>query len=515
MNRRALISTFDKTGLDELGVALVGKGFDLVSTGGTSQYLVAQGLAVTEVSTITGFPEIMGGRVKTLHPHIFGGILARREESGDIQELDSRGLAPIDVVIVNLYPFESTVADPSVNLATALENIDIGGVALLRAAAKNFPHCVVLCSPSQYPEFIRRLVVGELDLDYRRSLAIAAFTHTSAYDRTINHWLRGGPEMDSETLAPIWKKAGTLRYGENPHQHAAIFHPFGVLPSGIPSARKLSGREVSYNNYLDLESAWRLCREFAKPAAVIVKHCNPCGVAMGASLADAFNSARLADPMSAYGGIIALNRPVDMPTAERILEKGTFFECIVAPGYSEEALLELRTRKKWCERLIILEMTNFMDEPAGFETRPIVGGLLVQDTDLSVWDNNELQIVSRKAPTREMLTEMRFAYTVAKYVRSNAIVISSDGMTLGIGAGQPNRVWSVERAIINAGGKLKGAILASDGFFPMPDAPEVALSAGITAIVQPGGSNGDEKVIELVDRYDAVMVFTGQRHFRH
>jgi phosphoribosylaminoimidazolecarboxamide formyltransferase / IMP cyclohydrolase len=306
-----------------------------------------------------------------------------------------------------------------------------------------------------------------------------------------------------------------LRYGENPHQQASLFLPYGEPPRGIPASRKLNGREISYNNFLDLEAAWKLCREFEKPGAVIVKHNNPCGVALGSDLAEAFHRAYQADMMSAYGGIVALNRIVDSAAAEEILVKGTFFEAIVAPGYTPEALLELKTRKTWCERFIILELPNFLEGLPGYELRYLVGGLLVQSTDLTLWNESDLRVVSKAQPTFEMIAEMRFAYTVAKHVRSNAIVVTKDKVTMGIGMGQPNRVWSMERALVSAGERAKGAVLASDGFFPVPDAPGLALAAGIAGIVQPGGSKADEKVIEEVDRSGAVMVFTGQRHFRH
>ncbi len=338
---------------------------------------------------------------------------------------------------------------------------------------------------------------------------------TQDYDLAISNWLRGGPQLDSETIAPVYKKAAELRYGENPHQQASLFLPHGEPPRGIPAARKLGGREISYNNFLDLEAAWKLCREFEKPAAVIVKHNNPCGVALGSDLAEAFHRAYQADTMSAYGGIVALNRIVDSAAAEEILVKGTFFEAIVAPGYTPEALLELKTRKTWCERFIILELPNFLEGLPGYELRYLVGGVLVQSTDLTLWNDDEMRVVSQAQPTPEMMAQMRFAYTVAKHVRSNAIVIAKDYATLGIGMGQPNRVWSMERALASAGDKALGAVLASDGFFPVPDAPGLALAAGIAGIVQPGGSKADEKVIEEVDRAGAVMVFTGQRHFRH
>jgi phosphoribosylaminoimidazolecarboxamide formyltransferase/IMP cyclohydrolase len=511
----ALISTYDKTGIDELGMALAKAGIRLYSTGGTAKFLQSHNIAVHEVTTLTGFPELLGGRVKTLHPHIFAGILARRRMQFDMDELASRELPTVDLVVVNLYPFRDVVRDPSCSLEDALENIDIGGVALLRAAAKNFPSVLVLSSPEQYSEFVERLANNQLDDDYRRSLSLAAFTHTQDYDLAISNWLRGGPQLDAETVAPIYKKSSELRYGENPHQQASLFVPYGEVPRGIPAARKLNGREISYNNYLDLEAAWKLCREFEKPAAVVVKHNNPCGVALGSDLAEAFRRAWQADSMSAYGGIVAVNRPVDSATAEEILVKGTFFEAMVAPAYSPEALLELKTRKSWCDRFIILELRNFLEGLPGYELRYMVGGLLVQATDLGLWNEDEVKVVSKAQPTAAMMAEMRFAYMVAKYVRSNAIVITKDYATLGIGMGQPNRVWSVERALAGAGEQAKGAVLASDGFFPMPDAPAMALTAGITGIVQPGGSKADEKVIEEVDRAGAVMVFTGQRHFRH
>lgn len=516
MARLALLSTSDKTGIVNLARQLVDKfDFELLSSGGTAKTLKDAGIPVTKVSDYTGSPEILGGRVKTLHPRIHGGILARTSLAEDLADLNANQIRPINLVVVNLYPFEQTIAKPDVTLEDAIENIDIGGPAMLRAAAKNSAHLTVLCSPTQYDDYLNEIRQhdGEASLAFRRRAALQAFWHTATYDQAIASYLDSvaKTEFDSlpDTFAVSGKQLQILRYGENPHQ-PAVWYQTGTVPSGWASAQKLQGKELSYNNLVDLEAARRIIREFPadQPTAAILKHTNPCGIAMGQTIEDAYRKAFAADSVSAFGGIVALNCPIDAPTATALTE--TFLECVVAPGCDAEAQDILGKKSK----VRVLTLTDLATGPA--ETiKAIAGGLLVQSADDEPIDPSTWQVVTQKHPTEDELAELLFAWRVVKHVKSNAIVVTRDRTTLGVGAGQMNRVGSVKIALEQAGEKAQGAFLASDGFFPFDDSVRTAAAAGITAIVQPGGSLRDQESIDAANELGIVMVFTGTRHFLH
>ncbi len=502
--RRALISVSDKTGLEELGKALHELGVEIISTGGTARFLREKGIKVKEVSEITRFPEILNGRVKSLHPLIHAAILARREDPSHMQVLRELGVEPIDLVVVNLYPFEETISRGA-NLEEALEQIDIGGPTLLRAAAKNFKSVAVVTNPKTYGEIIRELrEKGDLSEQTRVRLAKETFALTSHYDAAIAGYLervsgeRGFPSI----LSLHAEKLQELRYGENPHQPAALYR-WGY---GLASARKVQGKELSFNNLVDLDAAWSLVQEFEEPTAAVIKHTNPCGVASAGSISEAYRLARDCDPLSAYGGIVGLNREMDAATAEEITS--TFIEAVVAPGYQAGAL-EILARKP---NLRALEFPLDQREP-DFELKQISGGFLVQGRDKELL--LEKRVVTRREPTEKEWVDLLFAWKVVKHVKSNAIVLAKDKRAVGVGAGQMSRVDSTEIAIRKAGERARGSVLASDAFFPFPDAVEKAAEAGVTAIIQPGGSIRDQQVIETADRFGLAMVFTGIRHFRH
>ena len=512
MARLALLSVSNKTGIVDLARRLVTEfDFDLISSGGTAQTLKDAGLPVTKVSDYTGSPEILGGRVKTLHPRIHGGILARRDIPQHLTDLENNEIRPIDLVVVNLYPFEETIAKPGVTLPEAVEQIDIGGPAMLRAASKNFAHLTVLCDPAQYEEYLQELREnnGTASLEFRQKCALKGFSHTASYDQAIAAYLS---QQSQDTLPQEYSLSGqqlqSLRYGENPHQPAAWYES-GKTPTGWAAATKLQGKELSYNNLVDLEAARQIIAEFTDtPAATVIKHTNPCGVAMGNTLVEAYQKAFDADAVSAFGGIVALNRPIDAATAE-VLTK-TFLECVVAPG-CEPAAQEILAAKS---KLRILTLPDLSSGPK--ETiKAIAGGFLVQAADDKIADTSQWQVVTERQPTADELAELLFAWKVCKHVKSNAIVVTSDRTTLGVGAGQMNRVGSVKIALEQAGAKAQGAILASDGFFPFDDSVRTAAAAGITAIVQPGGSLRDQDSITAANELGLVMVFTGVRHFLH
>ena len=505
---RALLSTYDRTGLVDFARGLLSLGFELIASGGTARALGAEGLPVTPVEQITGFPEMLGGRVKTLHPAIHGGILARRTPE-HLAELAAHGLAPIDLVVVNLYPFSQTVARPGVTLDEAVEQIDIGGVALLRAAAKNFASVWVVCDPADYPLVLQALRSGTPGVELRRSLARKAFRHTAIYDAAIASYLAADSAgaFPTELVLPF-VKAQDLRYGENPHQQAALYR----LAGREPAFRQLQGKELSYNNLLDMDAAWGLVQEFAEPAVAIIKHTNPCGCATAPSLAEAYPLALAGDPVSAFGGIIAVNRPLDAATVEAI---GTLFvEVIVAPGYEPEALQRLASKRD-CR-----VMQALAGQPWPWTLRSLADGVLVQTPDALAEDPQRWQVVTRRAPTAEDLATLYFAWRVCKHTKSNAIVLArAEGRCLtlvGTGAGQMSRVDSVRIAVAKAGAqRAQGAVLASDAFFPFADGVEEAARAGVRAIVQPGGSKRDAEVIAAADAAGVAMCFTGVRHFRH
>lgn len=511
MPRLALLSVSDKTGLIDLARSLVQEfGFDLISSGGTAQALKDAGLPVTKVSDYTGSPEILGGRVKTLHPTIHGGILARRDVPQDVADLEAQNIRAIDLVVVNLYPFEQTISKPDVSLADAIEQIDIGGPAMIRASAKNFAHLTVLCNPNQYNAYLEELRQnnGEATIGFRQAAALKAFQHTASYDRAISAYLAKQSD-DPSTFILTGTQIQPLRYGENPHQPAAWYQS-GSVASGWVSATKLQGKELSYNNLVDLEAARSIIAEFTTddPAATIIKHNNPCGSAMGSSILEAYTKAFDADSTSAFGGIVALNRSIDAPTATELTK--TFLECVVAPACDSEAQEILQAKSK-VRVLILPDMTSGATE----NVKTIAGGFLVQAADDIVANPDEWKFVTEKQPTPEQLAELLFAWKICKHVKSNAIVISKNRTTIGVGAGQMNRVGSVKIALEQAGDNVQGAVLASDGFFPFDDSVRTAAAAGISAIVQPGGSLRDQDSIDAANELGIVMVFTGIRHFLH
>ncbi|BCL36969.1 bifunctional phosphoribosylaminoimidazolecarboxamide formyltransferase/IMP cyclohydrolase [Nostoc sp. MS1] len=506
MARLALLSVSNKTGLIDLARRLVEEfEFDLISSGGTAQALKDAGLPVTKVADYTGSPEILGGRVKTLHPRIHGGILARRDVAQDVADLETNQIRPIDLVVVNLYPFEETIAKPGVTLAEAVEQIDIGGPAMLRASSKNFAHLTVLCEPAQYDEYLQELRQnnGEASLEFRQKAALKGFLHTANYDRAIASYLSG---TQQHTLSG--NELQSLRYGENPHQSAAWYQT-GTTPTGWAAAKKLQGKELSYNNLVDLEAARRIIAEFAdSPAATIIKHTNPCGTALGNTIVEAYQKAFNADATSAFGGIVALNRTIDAATAKELTK--TFLECVVAPDCDAEAQQILAKKSN----VRVLTLADLSSGPKTL-VKQIAGGFLVQAADDIVADTTQWQVVTEVKPTNDQLEELLFAWKVCKHVKSNAIVVSRDCATLGVGAGQMNRVGSAKIALEQAGEKAKGAILASDGFFPFDDTIRAAAATGITAIVQPGGSRNDQDSIKAANELGLAMVLTGVRHFLH
>lgn len=517
MARLALLSVSDKTGLVEFARQLVTEfDFALMSSGGTAKALQEADLPVTKVSDYTEFPEILGGRVKTLHPRIHGGILGRRDVAEDVEQMVAHQILPIDLVVVNLYPFEETIAKPDVTLSEAIENIDIGGPAMLRASAKNYAHLTVLCNPSQYETYLEQLRQHEHhpSIEFRQSCAIEAFSHTGDYDRAIASYLSQTQETSStssstqEDFVLSGKQLQSLRYGENPHQ-SATWYQTGTTPTGWTAATKVQGKELSYNNLVDLEAARRIITEFTDlPAAAVLKHTNPCGVALAGTLFEAYEKALHADPVSAFGGIVALNHPIDMSTAGALTQ--TFLECVVAPECEPDAKEILAKKSK----LRVLLLPDLQQGPK-HTVKVIAGGLLVQASDDAVDNPDDWQIVTEKQPTTDQLEELLFAWKVCKHVKSNAIVVTRDRTTLGIGAGQMNRVGAVKIALEQAGEKAKGGILASDGFFPFDDSVRTAAAAGISAIVQPGGSLRDQDSIQAANELGLVMVLTGRRHFLH
>lgn len=515
--RRALISVSDKTGIVEFASALVALGVELLSTGGTYRLLKESGLAVTEVSEHTGFPEMMDGRVKTLHPKIHGGILARRGEDDAV--MAEHGISPIDMVVVNLYPFEATVADPDCSLERAIENIDIGGPGMLRAAAKNHAWVTVVTRAEDYPR-----VLGALQENYgavsdalRRDLAVRAFEHTATYDGAIASYLgaRLGDEADTygRTFNAQFEKVQDLRYGENPHQSAAFYRERSPTPGTIATATQLQGKALSYNNIADTDAALDCVRQFDATACVIVKHANPCGAATGVSPLDAYDRAYATDPESAFGGIIAFNREVDEAVASEIIQR-QFVEVIIAPSISDAAGRALSAKAN----VRVLITGELSAEVSGLDYKRVGGGLLVQDRDAALITADDLTVVSKRAPEPDQLNDLLFAWKVAKYVKSNAIVYAKGQQTIGVGAGQMSRVNSARIAVIkaeHAGLEVPGSVMASDAFFPFRDGIDNAAAAGISAVIQPGGSMRDEEVIAAADEHDMAMVFTGVRHFRH
>ncbi|MEJ2514927.1 MAG: bifunctional phosphoribosylaminoimidazolecarboxamide formyltransferase/IMP cyclohydrolase [Gammaproteobacteria bacterium] len=512
--KRALLSVSDKRGIEEFARGLSEAGVEILSTGGTARSLREAGIPVKEVSEHTGFPEIMDGRVKTLHPAIHGGLLGRR--GADDAVMAEHGIAPIDLLAVNLYPFRETIAKPDCSFEEAIENIDIGGPAMVRAAAKNHASVVVVVDPGDYRRVLEALAGDAVNPALRLELAGKAYAHTAAYDASIAYWLEDrepATRLPRELPIPASRRL-ELRYGENPHQRGG-FYTVGVPRSGtIAAAEQLQGKALSYNNIADADAALECVSHFGAPACVIVKHANPCGVATGHSLLEAYRRAYATDPVSAFGGIIAFNRPLDPETAEAILGK-QFVEVIIAPALAA-GTIEILERKRNLRVLVTghRERTT----TGALEYRSVSGGLLVQDADTGRLDPDQLKVVTERSPTDHEMTDLLFAWSVVRYVKSNAIVFCKDGATIGIGAGQMSRVYSTRIAAIkaaDAGLAVKGSVMASDAFFPFADGVEAGAEHGITAIIQPGGSVRDPEVIEAANRHDLAMVFTGMRHFRH
>ncbi|MBI4329849.1 MAG: bifunctional phosphoribosylaminoimidazolecarboxamide formyltransferase/IMP cyclohydrolase [Chloroflexi bacterium] len=512
---RAIVSVYDKTGLADFATGLLGLGFEVFSTGGTKKALQDARIPVHSVSDITGFPEIMDGRVKTLHPAIHGGILARRDVPAHLTQLQELKIGLIDLVAVNLYPFVQTVSRPGVTLEDALENIDIGGPTMLRASAKNFPHVLVVVDPADYPAVLDSLKKGAVDRAYRRRLAQKAFQHVASYDTAIAQYLYTDEGFAAEMTVAL-KKQQDLRYGENSHQKAAFYAELGrgnIPEASMVRAAQLGGPELSFNNILDLDSAMTVAADYAAPTVAIIKHNNPCGLASHNDLVTAYQRALAGDPVAAFGGVVAINRPVD-PALAREIDR-THYDAIIAPQYSPEALALFKAKKN----LRLLALPGMASPPSPEENlldyRRVRGGLLVQTCDTVRENEHRGKVVTKRAPTAAEMADMAFAWRAVKHIKSNAIVLAKNAALLGMGAGQPSRVVSVELALKRAGKDSAGSVLGSDAFFPFPDGVELAARGGITAIVQPGGSVKDADAVKVADEHNIAMIFTGYRHFKH
>jgi len=513
--RTALISVSDKTGVADFAAGLVQLRVNILSSGGTAAHLREAGIPVTDVSEYTGFPEMMDGRVKTLHPKIHGGLLALRDNPEHVAAAKKHGITFIDLVAVNLYPFEQTIARPGVTLAEAIENIDIGGPSMVRSAAKNYRAVAIICNPARYSDVLKEMREnsGEVSDATRAQLAREAFSHTARYDSAIYSYLAA--QADGGAFPPFflqpYARVQELRYGENPHQQAAFYRRANAS-LGLGAARQLHGKELSFNNYLDLETVLGFVREFQRPAAIVVKHNSPCGAAVADTLAQAYRDALATDPVSAFGGIIGLNQPVDPDTAQAIIqgiEQYGFVECVLAPAYSQRAIAALQAKRD----LRLLELADLKASDP-WAIKQVTGGLVVQTPD-TAGDPVEINVVTKRAPSPDEEAALRFAWIVCKHTKSNAIVVARGTKAVGIGGGVTSRVDAAGLAIEKAGERAQGAVLASDAFFPFPDAVKVAAEAGVTAVIQPGGSRNDDQAIATCDAHDMAMVFTGTRHFRH
>jgi phosphoribosylaminoimidazolecarboxamide formyltransferase/IMP cyclohydrolase len=508
---RAIISVSDKSGVVDFARGLKELGIEIFSTGGTKKSLEAAGVKIHSISELTGFPEILDGRVKTLHPAVHGGILARRDLPQHLSQLTQNRIELIDMVVVNLYPFVETVTRAEVSLDEALENIDIGGPSMIRSAAKNFPSVLVVVDPGDYDAILQKLRQGNIDSEYRKRLAQKAFQHVALYDTAIAQYLN--EEAFPEEMTIALKKARSLRYGENPHQQAAFYIERNMRqrPDGLASLEQLGGPEISFNNLLDLDAALNLLSDFSAPTIAIIKHNNSCGLASHNDLAEAYRRALAGDPVAAFGGIVASNQIIDLATAQEIDK--THYDAIVAPGYQKQAL-ELLRRKESLRLVKIAPYRPPSSEPH-LDFRRVRGGFLAQTPDTLTKSELKPRVVTKRQPSEAELSDLLFAWKAVKNIKSNAIVIARDNTLLGMGAGQPSRVVSVELALKRAGDQAKGSVLASDAFFPFADGPELAIKHGVTAIIQPGGSVRDKEVIELANKHNVAMVFTGVRHFRH
>ena len=522
--RRALVSVSDKTGLVPFVQRLVELKFEIVSTGGTKRHLAENGIPVLDVADYTGFPEIMDGRVKTLHPKVHGGLLGRPDLPADAEAIQQHGIVPFELVVVNLYPFQETIAKPNVTLEDAIENIDIGGPSMIRSAAKNHAYVGVITNHSQFEQVLTELSAGRLSIEFRRKLAGAAFEMTARYDRAIADYFAGinAPQDDAGSsrmpaeFSIRLQRRQELRYGENPHQAAAFYVETPAPDATLAAAEQLHGKELSYNNLLDLDSALSMVREFPEPAAVVLKHNNPCGAAISNNLAEAFRNAYAGDPVSAFGSILGFNREVDAATAEELCVPGRFVEAIIAPSYSADAFQILTTKPKWKANVRLVRCTT-LNEPRklDFDYRRVTGGLLVQDRDEVPSLESDWRVMSQRQPTPEELADLKFGWRICKHVKSNAIVFVKGGMIVGVGAGQMSRLDSCHMAAYKSGERSQGGAVASDAFFPFRDGIDEAAKAGITAAIEPGGSVRDEEVIAACNEHGIALVFTGKRHFRH
>lgn len=506
---KALLSVYDKTGLAEFAAALQKNGFELVSTGGTAKAIADAGIPVQQVSDLTGSPEILDGRVKTLHPVVHGGILARRDLDSHKQQLGEHGIDTIDIVVGNLYPFVETVSKSDVTLEDALENIDIGGPTMIRAAAKNFPHVIVVVDPDDYGWIGERIDAGSaLSMEERRSLARKAFQHVASYDTAVSQYLGEGDSLSIDEVTFGYERLNELRYGENPHQKGALYAS-PMASGGIVRAKRLHGIDMSFTNVLDAEAAWKAVSDFAEPAVCVVKHTNTCGLSVNADQPTAYRNAFEGDSVSAYGGIVGFNRTMTKETAEAM--RRVFYEIIVAPDYEPEAL-EILTKR---QRTRVLQVTPSQGPQENLDVRLVSGGALIQTVDAIEEDPSSWKVVTERQPTDAEMADLAFAWKAAKHIKSNTIVLAKNNTLVGMGAGQPNRLVSIHLAIRIAGDKAKGSVLASDAFFPFADNIEMATSGGVTAIAQPGGSIRDDEVIAAANEMNLAMVFTGVRHFKH
>ncbi len=512
MKKRALISVSDKTGIVEFGKRLSACGYEIISTGGTAKTLEGAGLPVVGVSDITGFPECLDGRVKTLHPAVHAGLLAMRSNPEHMAQLERLGINTIDIVVVNLYPFKATISKPGVSFADAVENIDIGGPTMIRAAAKNYQDVAVVVDPKDYDRVLGELEAGGISLDTKKYLQYKVFAHTAVYDSMISNYLAeqlGLRFPDSVTFA--YEKAQDMRYGENPHQGASYYTEEFVRAGSLSKAKQLWGKELSYNNINDANGALELVKEFDEPCVVASKHANPCGVGIGETIYDAYLKAYESDPVSVFGGILAINGRVDERTAAEINK--IFIEIVIAESYTPEALAILETKKNI--RLLELSDIRVRREKSAYDMKKVYGGLLIQDYDETLYNDEDVKVVTKRAPTAEEMKALLFNWKVVKYTKSNAIVVGKADRTTGIGMGQTNRIWAAQQAIGHAGEEAKGSVMASDAFFPFPDCVEECVKAGITAIIQPGGSIRDQLSIDACDDAGIAMIFVNQRHFRH
>ena len=516
--KRALISVSDKLGLTGFARGLVSAGVEIYSTGGTRKHLESEGIAVRDVADYTGFPEMMDGRLKTLHPAVHGGILCRHDNPDDLKSLAEHGIVTFELVVVNLYPFETTVAREGVSIDEAIEQIDIGGPTMVRAAAKNHAFTTIATDPAQYSSILSEVQQnGYTSLGTRCRLAGEAFAHTAKYDRAIADFFAGktaeGPFPG--TITVTMSRKSVLRYGENPHQQAAVYSTPDGDTANVVSAQQLHGKELSYNNLLDLDSALAIVRSFEQPAASVIKHNNPCGAAVADTLAEALRKGMQGDPLSAFGSVLGLNRVVDADTAEVLAQPGLFIEAIVAPDFDDAALEILTTKPKWRNNVRLLKVGDVQPAPAHWVFRCVDGGVLMQEADVLADPEDVWQMVTETQPDEALMADLRFAWQMVRHVKSNAIVLCKDEMLLGAGAGQMSRVDSVEISIKKAGDRVQGSVLGSDAFFPFPDSIEAAAAAGVKAVVQPGGSKRDQEVIDACNRHGLPMVFTGRRHFKH